>query len=120
MGYGPTSKAIDWVKDVFRQYPDRIGILCLHDYYTKTQTLSDDGKLWYDKVVRTSPNLYMVLCGHKYGAYCFPEAFDDDGDPMEFRLYPLGEDRFGRKGGMLELTFGDGCVKYDDLTCKKL
>ncbi len=85
MGYGPTSKAIDWVKDVFRQYPDRIGILCLHDYYTKTQTLSDDGKLWYDKVVRTSPNLYMVLCGHKYGAYCFPEAFDDDGDGREDR-----------------------------------
>ncbi len=27
----------------------------------------------------------MVLCGHKYGAYCFPETFDDDGDGKDDR-----------------------------------
>ena len=80
MGYAPTKKAISWVYDTFKAYPDRIGILCLHDYYTKTQTLSVDGQKWYDSVVKRTPNLYMVLCGHKYGAYCFPESFDDNGD----------------------------------------
>jgi hypothetical protein len=48
------------------------------------------------------------------------KAIDEDGDEMRFRLYPLGENEFGRKGGMLKLTFGDGCVTYDDFTCKKL
>ena len=48
------------------------------------------------------------------------KAIDEDGDEMRFRLYPLGENEFGRKGGMLKLTFGDGCVMYDDFTCKKL
>ena len=85
MGYNPTDKAIKWARDVFGQYPDHVGILCLHDYYTKTQTLSDDGKKWYAQVVKKTPNLYMVLCGHKYGAYCFPEAFDDNGDGKEDR-----------------------------------
>lgn len=85
MGYGPTQKAFQWVYDVFRAYPDRVGILCLHDYYTKEQTLSQDGKKWHDRVVAKSPNLYMVLCGHKYGAYCFPESFDDNGDGTEDR-----------------------------------
>ena len=80
MGFGPSDKAIRWALDVFKQHPDRIGILCLHDYYTKTQTLSSDGKKWYDRVVKKAPNLYMVLCGHKYGAYCFPESFDDNKD----------------------------------------
>ena len=47
-------------------------------------------------------------------------ALDEDGDSLSFRLYPVGEDEFGRKGGMLDLRFGDGCVIYDDLTCKKL
>ncbi len=47
-------------------------------------------------------------------------AIDDDGDPLTFRLYPLGENEFGRKGGMLRVTFGDGCLMFDDLTCKKL
>ena len=44
----------------------------------------------------------------------------DDGDEMSFRLYPIGENEFGRKGGMLKLTFGDGCLSFDDITCKKL
>ena len=48
------------------------------------------------------------------------KAIDDDGDPLEFRLYPIGENEFGRKGGMLKLTFGDGCLMFDDYTCKKL
>lgn len=48
------------------------------------------------------------------------KAIDDDGDPLEFRLYPLGENEFGRKGRMFKLTFGDGCVMYDDFTCKKM
>ena len=47
-------------------------------------------------------------------------AIDEDGDELSFRLYPIGENKFGRKGGMLELTFGEGCVMYDEYTCKKL
>ena len=85
MGFGPDNQAIRWVKKIFDAYPDRVGILCLHDYYTKTQTLSKDGERWHDEVVAKCPNLYMVLCGHKYGSYCFPESFDDDRDGKEDR-----------------------------------
>ena len=48
------------------------------------------------------------------------KAIDEDGDELQFKLYPIGEDEFGRKGGMLKLTFGEGCLMYDDYTCKKL
>ena len=47
-------------------------------------------------------------------------AIDEDGGSFSFRLYPIGEDEFGRKRGMLRLKFGDGCLMFDDLTCKKL
>ena len=50
----------------------------------------------------------------------YAKAIDEDGDEVEFMLYPIGENEFGRKGGMLKLTFSDDCVAYDDLTCKKL
>jgi len=49
----------------------------------------------------------------------FAKAIDDDGHELEFRLYPIGENEFGRKGGMLDLKFGDGCLMYDEYTCKK-
>lgn len=108
MGFGPTKKAIQWVYDVFRNYPDRVGVLCLHDYYTKTQTLSEDGKRWHDQVVKKTPNLYMVLCGHKYGSYCFPESFDDDRDGREDRtvyqmLFNYQASLFDGGGGYLRL-----------------
>ena len=48
------------------------------------------------------------------------KAIDEDGDEMTSRLYPIGENEFGRKGGMLDLKFGDGCLMFDDFTCKKL
>ena len=50
----------------------------------------------------------------------YAKAIDEDGDDMTFRLYPIGENVFGRKGGMLKLTFGENCLKFDDHTCKKL
>jgi hypothetical protein len=80
MGFDPDDEAVEWVRNIFGLYPERVGVLCLHDYYTKSLTLSQDGKRWHDEVVKKSPNLYMVLCGHKYGSYVFPESFDDDRD----------------------------------------
>ena len=47
-------------------------------------------------------------------------SIDEDGDEMTFRLYPIGENEFGRKGGMFKLKIGEDCVMYDDFTCKKL
>ncbi len=53
------------------------------------------------------------------------KAIIDDDDYYEqgefsFRLYPIGENEFGRKGGFLKVKFGDGHLKYDDFICKKL
>ena len=48
------------------------------------------------------------------------KAIDEDGDEMTFRLYPIDENEFSRKRGMLRLTFGEGCLMFDDFTCKKL
>ena len=63
--------------------------------------------------------------------FAIKEVFMKDGDlwatgvdeeygEFSFRLYPTGENEFGRRSGMLKLTFGDGCLMYDDQTCKKL
>lgn len=48
-------------------------------------------------------------------------AIDDEGDALRFRLYPIGENLFGRKRGMLQLRFGDGWLSVDGTTvCRKL
>lgn len=49
----------------------------------------------------------------------YAKAEDDYGN-WGFRLYPLGANVFGRKGGMLELSFGDGFLMIGGMRCKKL
>ncbi|MDR0839932.1 MAG: metallophosphoesterase [Christensenellaceae bacterium] len=80
MGYAPDAKALAWLRATFAQYPNRVGVLCLHDYLDTDLSLLPTGAQIYEKVVRRSPNLYMVLCGHRYNVGCVPAAFDDDGD----------------------------------------
>ena len=80
IGHGWDSAALQWVNETFRAYPDRVGILCVHEYFHHDGIRTEQGQTLYDKVVAANPNLYMVLCGHRYGVYCVPESFDDDGD----------------------------------------
>jgi len=80
MGYAPDRKAYDWIKGVFDQYPERVGILCVHDYFTTSGMLSDAGEQFYEKVLKTCPNVYMLLCGHRYNQLVVPAYFDDDSD----------------------------------------
>ena len=50
----------------------------------------------------------------------YANAIDDEGSNLSFRLYSIGENEFGRKRGMLKLRFGEGCLVFDDITCKKI
>ncbi|MBO4535517.1 MAG: beta-lactamase family protein [Clostridia bacterium] len=72
-------------------------------------------------------------CGHYETSEVFPlgEVYLKDGelhgkvmwdedDPFDCVLYPIGENTFGRRGGMVKITFGDGCYVVDDVTCKKI
>ena len=50
----------------------------------------------------------------------YANAIIDGDDNLTFRLYPIGENEFGRKRGMLKLKFGDDCLMFDDFVCRKL
>ena len=69
----------------FQKYPDRVGVLCLHDFITTEGTLSEAGQQLREQVVAKCPNVYLVLCGHRYGLYTLEDAFDDDGDGVKER-----------------------------------
>ncbi|MBP5254825.1 MAG: beta-lactamase family protein [Lachnospiraceae bacterium] len=50
----------------------------------------------------------------------YANAIDDEGDALTFQLYPIGENVFGRKRGLLRLAFGEDCLMFDEYTCRKL
>lgn len=85
MSHAPDKKAIQFIIKSFQKYPDRVGFLCVHDFITTEGTLSEAGKQLREQVVAKCPNVYMVLCGHRYGLYTLEDAFDDDGDGVKER-----------------------------------
>ena len=102
MSHEPNGKAIEFMVKSFQKYPDRVGILCLHDFITTEGTLSEAGKKLREKVVAKCPNVYMVLCGHRYGLYTLEDAFDDDGDGVKERtVYEImmNYQAAGKEGG---------------------
>ena len=50
----------------------------------------------------------------------FASVLDDLGGKEIVKLYPLGDNVFGRKAGMAKLTFREGVMMINDLPCKKL
>ena len=102
MSFAPDKKAIQFIKASFDKYPDRVGILCLHDFITTEGTLSEAGEELREQVVAKCPNVYMVLCGHRYGLYTLEDAFDDDGDGVKERtVYEImmNYQAAGKEGG---------------------
>ena len=80
LGYHVDKAGMAFVNETLAAYPDRVGVLCVHSYFDHDCTLTDQGELLYDAVVAKNPNLYLVLCGHRYNSACVPATFDDDGD----------------------------------------
>ncbi len=102
MSHAPDKKAIQFILKSFQKHPDRVGILCLHDFITTEGTLSEAGKQLREQVVAKCPNVYMVLCGHRYGLYTLEDAFDDDGDGVKERtVYEImmNYQAAGKEGG---------------------
>ena len=102
MSHAPDKKAIQFMVKSFQKYPDRVGILCLHDFITTEGTLSETGKQLREQVVAKCPNVYMVLCGHRYGLYTLEDVFDDDGDGVKERtVYEImmNYQAAGKEGG---------------------
>lgn len=85
MSYGLDNKAIKWINSVFKKYPDRIGFLLLHEYFTNDFDLAPIGEKIYKNVVLKNSNIYFVLCGHRYGAYHQADVIDDDQDGIPDR-----------------------------------
>lgn len=126
LGYQVTDGGMDWAREVFSAYPDRVGVLCVHDYFYHDCSLTEQGQRLYDNVVKKSGNLYLILCGHRYNGACIPTELDDDGDGISDRTVlqminnyqavgdPEAETRTGGDGYMrfLQVDEDAGLIRY--------
>lgn len=110
MSYAPDESSYEWVRAVFKEHKARIGVLCVHEYFSTHLERTDAGESFFEEVVVPCDNVYMVLCGHRYNQACVVEGVDADGDGREERQvyqiihnYQAAEE--GGKGYMRFLQF---------------
>jgi len=79
LAYGMELDAADWINEVCSEYADHYAILAMHNYMF-LGGYSSVGERMIERVVKQSPNVRLVLCGHERGMQYIPETLDDDGD----------------------------------------
>jgi len=79
LGYGFEVGAADWINEICKEYADHYAILVLHNYMSLAGYSSVGSRL-AEQVVKQSPNVRLVLCGHERGMAYIPEALDDNTD----------------------------------------
>lgn len=114
LGYQVTQAGMDWARETFAAYPDRVGVLAVHDYFYHDLSLTEQGQLLYDSVVKPSKNLYLVMCGHRYNCACVPVELDDDGDGVPDRtvLQMIANYQAIGDAAAAERTGGDGYIHF--------
>ena len=86
LSYHPDDEAVAWAGEAFARYPERVGVLCVHDYLNANTTLSSTGKKLNREVVAKNPNVYLVLSGHRHHEDMLVDYFDDTGDGVAERI----------------------------------
>ena len=79
LSYGHEVAAAEWINAICERFPDHYGVLCLHTY-VDGGGYSSIGKRIFEKVVKHSANIRLVICGHAHGSAYWPVQLDDDDD----------------------------------------
>ena len=85
IAYLREAESVEWAREVLAAHPDHFGVLLAHSYLTQTESktykgYTSGGVILRDELVKKSPNLRLVLCGHSRGSAYRPLLCDDDED----------------------------------------
>ncbi len=77
---GPSEEECEWARDVLERYSDRTAIILTHSYLKRSADYTTQGRVILDKIIKPSPNVLLVLCGHCREFSRRADEFDDNGD----------------------------------------
>ena len=61
--HDPSDRTLDWARKVIDARPDRRVIVATHSYLMAKDRTPMGERIW-EKLVRSRPNIFMVVCGH--------------------------------------------------------
>ena len=105
IGWQKESTYLDWVKQRLSEYPDYTAVLLVHSFLEDNGTLTDNGKLVEESILREASNVRLVLCGHKDGSVRWQNVYDDNTRVVNALMYNFQDDKKNWLGYLRILTF---------------
>lgn len=106
MGWPVDEAGVAFINSMFKKYADRVGVLCVHDYFNNDLSYTEQGQMLFDSVVRQNDNLYMVLCGHRYNSRTVPiDVQNEDGSARTVLQCITNYQSAGQEGGSGYIRF---------------
>ena len=96
--YNPPADVLKWADNILSKYSKRRAIISTHSYITSTGAWAVGGPVIWKNLVVPHKNVFLVLCGHEFGANGLGAA--EKIDNLDNRIvYQLLSDYQGLPGG---------------------
>ena len=106
MAYNPSAAVRSWASGVIRQYSDRRAIVATHEYLPTSGGRTAVGESIWNDVVKSNPNVFLVVCGHHHGENMVTSTNNAGGTVYQLLTDYQGDNP--QKGRMRYYTFKPG------------
>lgn len=92
IGWQNDASYADWLNGRIRAYAGMPAVLLVHSFLNDDGTLSVNGKRVEKAILRVSPSVRLVLCGHNDGSARWSKTYDD-GHTVNALMYNFQDDK---------------------------
>lgn len=82
----------DWLNGRLQAYPDLPAVILVHSFLNDDGSLSTNGRRVEKAILRVSPNVRLVLCGHNDGSARWSKTYGD-GHIVNAMMYNFQDDK---------------------------
>ncbi|MBQ1820574.1 MAG: metallophosphoesterase [Clostridia bacterium] len=107
IGWQNDTSYADWVNERIAEYADLPAVLLVHSFLNDDGSLSTNGKRVEKAILRESPSVRLVLCGHNDGSARWSRTYDD-GHTVNAMMYNFQDDKKYGLGYARILMFNPG------------
>ncbi len=92
IGWSKDASYADWLNDRIQAYGDLPAVLLVHSFLNDDGSLSTNGKRVEKEVLRVSPSVRLVLCGHNDGSARWSKTYPN-GHVVNAIMYNFQDDK---------------------------
>ena len=118
----PGTDDLSWAQNVINNFPHIPTVISTHDYLTHDGVRSTVGNTLWNNLIKSNPQVFLVLCGHDYGSGTTPgtahlSSLNNVGEAV-MQVISDYQNLNGGDGYLREIVFNTGADGIGSVTFK--